>query len=187
MYKYIKAIAVIWLACLTTIFYLPGCSCYICVSQNLWELFMSLQSFDATTLTGGKKERKRIKQCKCVHIPPSLNMYILMWVTVSCGLENNTEVFPGSQMLYYSSWWVIILSTRKCSISLPVLPLCLWEWGEALSHVLETHCLKHRTEDYINITICNLCTLMEVEFLSLLLLHKHVNSPAHRETFSLKR
>lgn len=33
-------------------------------------------------------------------------------------------------------------STRKSSISLLVLPLCLWEWCEALSRVLKTRFLR---------------------------------------------
>lgn len=54
----------------------------------------------------------------------------------------HAEVFPGCWELNASVGWVIVALTRKSSISLLVLPLCLWEWCEAPSHVLKTQCLR---------------------------------------------
>lgn len=56
----------------------------------------------------------------------------------------HAEVFPACRELNASVGWVIAASTRKRSISLLVLPLCLWEWCEAPSHVSKTRCLWRR-------------------------------------------
>lgn len=73
----------------------------------------------------------------------------------------HAEVFPGSRALHESAAWVIMpMSTRKSSISLLVLPLCLLEWGEALSRASETHSLQHKAEHYIKIMVHNQCALI---------------------------
>lgn len=73
----------------------------------------------------------------------------------------HAEVFPGSRALHESAAWVIMpMSTRKSSISLLVLPLCLLEWGEALSRASETHSLQHKAEDYIKIMVHNQLALI---------------------------
>lgn len=121
---------------------------------------MSLQSFDATYRDWRMKKQGA---CKCVCMSSStLNIFMYIFSCESLSVVGqrinmtHAEVFPGSQVLHDSVGWVIVPSTRKGSISLPVLPLCLWEWCEALSRVWETRSLKQRTEHHIKITVYNL-------------------------------
>lgn len=103
-----------------------------------WVFSVSLSSFK-DRCTNYRNWRRRHS-----HGLPSLNGHILMWVTVSFGPKkiNTTqgEVFPGLKCDA-----VLPSESLRRSISLLVLPLCLWEWGEALSHVWETRFLQQWT------------------------------------------
>lgn len=116
------------------------CLC-ILITLFFWVPLMSLQSFDATTFTEEKKLdwewRSREHASVCHH---QVYIYIFSCESLSVvgqkiNMTHAAEVFPGSQVLYHSAVWVIMLSTRKSSIVLLLLPLCLWEWCEALSRV----------------------------------------------------
>lgn len=149
-----------WLNCLLNLADISPMMQLLClcrlITQYLWVLSTSLHCLMRLHLQMKKRKptRQRMKKqgaCKCVACHHQLYIYVCVYIYIfSCeslsvvGQKINmthAEVFPGSQVLYASAGWVIMPSTWKSSISLLVLPLCLWEWCEALSRVLETHSL----------------------------------------------
>lgn len=60
----------------------------LCIFITLWVLQMSLQSFDADTLT--EKNTSENEEAGSMHVSIlSIFIFVLMWVTVSRGLEKN--------------------------------------------------------------------------------------------------
>lgn len=82
------------------------CLCWL-ITHRLW--VMSLQSFDAAKLTAKSITWLRMKKqgaCKCARMSSSrLNIYILMWVTVSCGPENKYDTRWGVSWVSSVTWF----------------------------------------------------------------------------------
>lgn len=80
---------------------------WILIAQYLWCLMkLVVPQYFRNKKNLDWKWRSR-RHAFLVHVIITLNIYTLMWVTVSCGQKINmahTGVFPGSQVLYEFCW-----------------------------------------------------------------------------------
>lgn len=130
---------------------------------------MPLQSFDATTLTDKKKKTwlrmKKQGACKCVCMSSSsLNIYILMWVTVSCGPENKYDTRRGVSWVSSVIWFCRV---SHCAVNEekqhqspcpPTLSLGMMRSSEPCFR--NTFPATQDRERHIKITVCHLRTLI---------------------------